>query len=707
MGDQSAITHDLAVDDPVKLAADFRFDEHDRRYLDNQVRGMQIHLCNLLILGIVGTIAIVEGSSPALSAGDWVCLSSLVSSNRRVTRATAAALAKAGAGYGICLNNAAPGSNVMVAIIGAVPASLVGLDPPGATGYARISLSTARTEYVALPLGGDYIVGVVDTIGNVTLSRLPIATGDPLTGAASNDLSGIYPGPVVERWKGTRILTPGGALLVGQVIRATDVDKADWGPLDLANASSVTGILPVANLPAAAIEKNVANVAALALVDTATFTDLAKCTVRTLLDTWTLIRADSRTPNGITIVAAKSGAATNGNWVRDETHHPDWLLVTDWYVTSGGNDEALGDATHQLASPEEVLRRIGTDAKLPAATTLHIQSTLSSTKPLDIPRSVKVPLGLTIVGTPTQVATGTLTFFANCSATGATKYKVTDTGLAGGFGPHVGRLMRLNTGAYFFIGADLGGGIAEISTPGSSVPGGGVTSQLFAAFTQATPAVGNTYEILTLPQVTVRAVVPDGPVYSTFIDYRCSGLGGVAGYISACKIDNSFLHAPGGTCVWSQVYETTFSAFQNMRMRRSANWHASAAGVSFKGCDVIIDFDDMLVGGGSYNFTNTSVQLLGAAAFDATFDGFQVDHNSTMRIPGGSNNVWGTNNARAGVFVRGTSKVIADVGQTYHCNRGLGALREVLLGDRFVLYNMLPARAINSAADWGEIRSPF
>ena len=73
----SKITTALEVDDPLVQNAGFAFGKDDRQYLDNQIRGVQQHLVNALIRGRHGTYVKIAGSSPALAAGDVVCLASL------------------------------------------------------------------------------------------------------------------------------------------------------------------------------------------------------------------------------------------------------------------------------------------------------------------------------------------------------------------------------------------------------------------------------------------------------------------------------------------------------------------------------------------------------------------------------------------------------------------------------------------------------
>lgn len=84
---------------------------------------------------------------------------------------------------------------------------------------------------------------------NRTLSVLSATTGALGVIQLASDLGGTGTAPSVIRVKGTSITTAGGAFTTGLVLRTTSAATADWGAVDLANASSVTGILPVANHP--------------------------------------------------------------------------------------------------------------------------------------------------------------------------------------------------------------------------------------------------------------------------------------------------------------------------------------------------------------------------------------------------------------------------------------------------------------------------
>lgn len=189
MADDSKILTDLAVDDPVAMASRYRFNEHDRRYIDNQIRGCEQHLVDCVIGGVRATYARLHSSSAAVVPGDTVCLTTPVTSVQEVTvtKSTLSALQAAKAVFGVVIQSAAPGGFVRVATSGALPPTLTNLTSNN-PGYVRANPSTSACELVSALGPGDFAVGSVlasgwlqiDTGNQQGLSTLSTPDNTPL-----------------------------------------------------------------------------------------------------------------------------------------------------------------------------------------------------------------------------------------------------------------------------------------------------------------------------------------------------------------------------------------------------------------------------------------------------------------------------------------------------------------------------------------------
>lgn len=186
----SKITTDLLVDDPLVIGPGYRIDDGERRYLDNQIRGIQQHLVDALIRGRHATYVLLDGASAAVAAGDVVCDACVSSSESRVTKAVAAALTNAGAAFGVVVYGGAPGSYVLVALGGFLPPTLTSL---GSTaGFVRVNTTTARCERVASIGASDYPVGTVGSTGQLAIAPFPRgAGGSGEANTASNVGTGV------------------------------------------------------------------------------------------------------------------------------------------------------------------------------------------------------------------------------------------------------------------------------------------------------------------------------------------------------------------------------------------------------------------------------------------------------------------------------------------------------------------------------------
>jgi collagen type VII alpha len=93
------------------------------------------------------------------------------------------------------------------------------------------------------------ISGSVLGFGAIDLSTAQVTgvlpTGNQAAQTMAGDVTGVTSSSVVSKINGTSVITAGGSLSSGQVLRAITETTADWGPLDLSNPDAVTGVLSI------------------------------------------------------------------------------------------------------------------------------------------------------------------------------------------------------------------------------------------------------------------------------------------------------------------------------------------------------------------------------------------------------------------------------------------------------------------------------
>jgi len=164
---------ELVPDEPLVQDADYRFDDVDRAYIDDQIRACQEQLAALLLNSVVATWVRLDGSSDPLVPGDCVCLAPTDAGFAAVTKALPASLAAAGAVFGIALLAVPPGGRALIALRGVLRPAVTGVGAQNvANRFIRCS-ATARCERVTKFVANDFPVGTAAPSGFVNLVPLP------------------------------------------------------------------------------------------------------------------------------------------------------------------------------------------------------------------------------------------------------------------------------------------------------------------------------------------------------------------------------------------------------------------------------------------------------------------------------------------------------------------------------------------------------
>lgn len=178
----------FAVDVPLVQSAPYRLDAKDRAYIDDQIRTMQQYMVQALINGVIGTYIRVDSSSAPVAVGDVLCSANSPLGILTVTRAVAAAIATAGAVFGVALTAASPGGYVFVAVEAILTPSQSKLTT---SGPVRLNPVTGTLQVVSSFALTDYIIGNSNA-GWVTIVRgLAVNIGGTSTAFTFASLGGL------------------------------------------------------------------------------------------------------------------------------------------------------------------------------------------------------------------------------------------------------------------------------------------------------------------------------------------------------------------------------------------------------------------------------------------------------------------------------------------------------------------------------------
>jgi hypothetical protein len=448
--------------------------------------------------------------------------------------------------------------------------------------------------------------------------------------------------------------------------------------------------------------------------------------VHSVRDSFRLDNTSSSTADGISIVTPGSGS---GRWFRLNQPHPSWRLQATWVIDPvSGNDENTGvDSGHAIKTCAERQRRVGVEYRAPQATTITY---LSSPPTADVEQfftSVGFNSNLTVQGTRTVVATGTLTGFTPRNRATQTKNVIADTGLSGGFAAHVHRFMKITGGARagteWDIARDLGGGSAEITTPGTtSLTGDG-------AFTRSTPQAGDTYEIVTVPALQCaswnffsgspqplssgfnKVIIQDlelnfGSEFTGTTTDNASTLGGNAyTTMKTCRVDTPNIQAQvirmwqcycaGHVNVWGASFLRLFAGLNDSHLDPR------------NGACVTVDFDHLFEGGAiipASSFGGAYVLIGTACVFNkGTSDqAVVVQSGCTFQLQklfDDTAALWGTGNTGVGLNIKVNGRFAYQRNAIISVNADLGVGRQMKLNGNVFTYADLPLEARGSIAE--------
>jgi hypothetical protein len=385
---------------------------------------------------------------------------------------------------------------------------------------------------------------------------------------------------------------------------------------------------------------------------------------------------------------------------------------------------------------EELTRRLGRGTAVfrqPTIVTYH-----GNTSSSDAARFDNVLVGkdarLTLQGVATVAASGTLTSFTPFSRTaGAEALNIVGaSGLAGGFAAHVGRYMRISSGARagngWWIHQSFGA-TASVTTPGTFVLPHTTGSGLFS---RATPQAGDPFEIVTIPSIACG----DWSFGSAFNQPFLSGtglnqvnvqdleldFGGKIGggqhdnattlsvqketafYMRRCTVWTGTVFGGGITQFYQCDFRGNVDVVSGLLARFVAGRHSSAGTLAVRGgSNAVVDYDDLFDGASGIFAIDQGTIIVGTACiFNKGSDrtvlidpGCQIWVSAVGDTPA---TLWGASNPNHGVTIQPGGRLIVDAGATITVNKTLGANREMFVGGQDILYSQINGSITNNAA---------
>lgn len=256
------------------------------------------------------------------------------------------------------------------------------------------------------------------------------------------------------------------------------------GPQGIQGIQGNTGPTGTTGATGPGVFPSVLDTTALSALPSAGFSYGQPAFVQKLETPFTLYPTNTDTPDGITIVAAADG----GNWFRQDTVLPPWLLRSTWYVDpAGASDDENDGATAgtALKTMRELRRRFGPYPMFnpPLAgdgasylIVVHLLSSMADDDYLDLDWNLPRDVTMWIRGTSTTVRSslGGLTAVTpidsgNPQPGGGTPLSVTDATVVS-WAADVGKRFRIletspgaNDGGFCWVAKDIGANSARMS----------------------------------------------------------------------------------------------------------------------------------------------------------------------------------------------------------------------------------------------------
>jgi len=412
---------------------------------------------------------------------------------------------------------------------------------------------------------------------------------------------------------------------------------------------------------------------------------------------WFIYRhPSSLAADGVNVVTSLYG---KGNWERLNICAAS-VGQQVWFVSSAGDDAADG-STAATAIPEaERQRRWGSCARLFAPTTITYLDSPATT--VNLYAECMPGASLTVRGIVTAAKSGVLTEVTVGDRNATIPWDVTAPELVAG---DAGSLIALSGGPRVGSCARL---VKSVTGTKHRTSPWGIAAVSGAPFTPTDPLVGDPYQVLALPTLSIGEVVvrrlsnealtTNYVLFDSLVLAGGSRSGHFTSFNATCWFQQCILRKLilGGTGLG---FYYVMGGADNMTFVPGAQSMLLGAGSIgsqlsvYPGGYLYLDRDTILQGAQLLLFPNALVECGVAAIFDvvAASRAVVVEERAIFRsrvVTAGTDLLWGTGNTGFGVRVKPAGALVYVTKPTI--NAGLGSGREVQIGLNDVLWGAVP-----------------